>query len=746
MKDLAPTARAVEPPLPGLTPGDLYYVLFRHKWKILACTLCGLIGIPLLYFVRPPVYVSEATIMVRYISETRTTSRSSEDTQIRSPDVRGENIINSEIAILTSLDLVQAALETLDRTGGPESMTQQILKPFGGGTNAVRAAVIVRKNLQTQVPKNNNTLTISFRHPDPATTQIVLRQLVETYRKRHAEIHQGVGFLAEFYSRQAELLRASLSQTEEELNRVTTNANVISIAETKQACIQQISRIEEELFTAQAQLEEKRTSLNELRKLASARSSDGAAATNAPVIPAAQIERYRLVCAERGTQLKRQRDLRLTLTDEHPLLKPPREDLARLEVEKQKLEEEYPLLVDTVDTGPAQATARREGPDPMTEALAVATLESRVATLTNQLETVRVQAARVVQAEPNILQLQRQRDMEETKLRFYSSSLEQARLDENYGTGKITNISVVQNPTPAALDNSRLRKPLLALLAFSLLGGPALAFFIDRFLDQSIKRLVDLERFGRFPVFMSIPDTSIAGSKTGIPAGISGPPASAFGDGVPPWDPQHKLRAYYEGLRDRLVTHFEVRNMNHKPKLVAVTSCRDGAGVTTIAAGLAATLSETGDGNVLLVDMNLQEGAAHPFQHGKPACALSQALESSSRDPALVHENLYVVTAEETNNQKLPRVLPRRFANLVPKMKASDFDYIIFDMPPITQTSVTPRLSGFMDLVLMVVESEKTGLETLTRAHGLLTESRASVAAVLNKLRRYVPKGLSQEF
>jgi Mrp family chromosome partitioning ATPase len=185
--------------------------------------------------------------------------------------------------------------------------------------------------------------------------------------------------------------------------------------------------------------------------------------------------------------------------------------------------------------------------------------------------------------------------------------------------------------------------------------------------------------------------------------------------------------------------------MTHKPKMIAVTSCTRGAGVTTMAAGLAATLSETGDGNVLLVDMNLQEGAVHPFRQGRPDCGLSEALEDKTRDTAMVQENLYLVSAHETNNQKLPRVLPKRFAHLVPRMKASDYDYIIFDMPPITQTSVTPRLAGFMDMVLMVIESEKTGQEIVKRAEALLNESRATVGVVLNKQRAYVPRRLCQE-
>ena len=78
------------------------------------------------------------------------------------------------------------------------------------------------------------------------------------------------------------------------------------------------------------------------------------------------------------------------------------------------------------------------------------------------------------------------------------------------------------------------------------------------------------------------------------------------------------MHSHYDALRDRLVTYFESINLTRKPKLVAVTSTDKGAGVSTIAAGLAASLSETGDGRVLLVDMNRGTGAAQQFIHGKP--------------------------------------------------------------------------------------------------------------------------------
>jgi Mrp family chromosome partitioning ATPase len=90
----------------------------------------------------------------------------------------------------------------------------------------------------------------------------------------------------------------------------------------------------------------------------------------------------------------------------------------------------------------------------------------------------------------------------------------------------------------------------------------------------------------------------------------------------------------------------------------------------------------------------------------------------------------------------LPRVLPKRFSHLVPLMKASDYDYIIFDMPPVNEISITPRLARFMDMVLLVIESEKTSREAGMRAASLLAESKTNVGLVLNKNRSYLPKRL----
>jgi polysaccharide biosynthesis transport protein len=202
------------------------------------------------------------------------------------------------------------------------------------------------------------------------------------------------------------------------------------------------------------------------------------------------------------------------------------------------------------------------------------------------------------------------------------------------------------------------------------------------------------------------------------------------------------LSAFNEALRDRLINYFETQNMTHKPKLVGITSASPEAGASTVAAGLAAALSECGDGNVLLVDMT--PPPAQRGQNGGKAFGLDEVIESANKHEALVRDNLYLAQGMGTNGS-LPRILPKRLNQLMPRLKASDYDYIIFDLPPVSQTSIAQRLAGFMDITLLVLESEGTHREAARRAAGLLQESKASVAAVLNKCRSYVPRRLDNE-
>jgi len=142
--------------------------------------------------------------------------------------------------------------------------------------------------------------------------------------------------------------------------------------------------------------------------------------------------------------------------------------------------------------------------------------------------------------------------------------------------------------------------------------------------------------------------------------------------------------------------------------------------------------------------MHADGGAAHQFLWGKPHFGLLDALDKEKRDDTQVQENLYVV-AEREMNGGLSKILPKRFVQLVPRLKLSDYDYVIFDLPEMSRTSIAPRIGRFMDMVLVVAEAERTNADVLRQCAKILTDSGATVGAVLNRTRQHVPPRFSHE-
>src|SRR5262245_48069151 len=279
------------------------------------------------------------------------------------------------------------------------------------------------------------------------------------------------------------------------------------------------------------------------------------------------------------------------------------------------------------------------------------------------------------------------------------------------------NISAVQRPSPPSLETKTRYKITLALAGGGVALGFALALLRGLVLNQTVGRPLELETRLDIPLMLSIPyANSRNGHKALPPNGAVANPgalvARSHHSKLPPWETGHFMRPYCDAIRDRLGLYFELNNLTHKPKLVGVAGFSEKGGTSTLAAGLAASLSETDEGKVLLVDINLGPEDVHPFFKGKPAYSLTAALKPQT-EIASASENLYLATVGSPTTGGLAQVGLKKFFDMMPNMKASDFDYIIFDMPPLHQTSPTWGMSAFMDKFLLVVEAEKNNRELI---------------------------------
>jgi uncharacterized protein involved in exopolysaccharide biosynthesis/Mrp family chromosome partitioning ATPase len=386
-------------------------------------------------------------------------------------------------------------------------------------------------------------------------------------------------------------------------------------------------------------------------------------------------------------------------------------------------------------------------PKPTDEKAKAAGAQAKVETLKARLRDVQQRMKQLTELGPQIEDLERKREMDETNYKYFAASLEKARIDEALDPSKMPNISAVQRPSPPALESKQRDKIALGLAGAGIALGVALALLRGLMLNRTVGRPLELETQLHIPLMLSIPYSNARNGHLALTNGSS--PGSVATATRPrraklaPWEPGHFIRPYCDAIRDRLGLYFELNHLTHKPKLVGVTSFSEEAGTSTLAAGLAASLSETNDGKVLLVDVKLGPEEVHPFFKGKPAYPLNAALKPNGTIDS-ASDNLYLATVGSSNAGPAQLGL-KRFFDMMPNLKASDFDYIIFDMPSLDQTSPTWGMSAFMDKLLLVVEAEKNNREMIKRSYGKLMAERNNVAVVVNKARSYIPKWLDNE-
>ena len=782
-------ATPAQPPEGGLnlTASDIYFILFRHKTKIILIILLGLVSGATVYNFWPEEYQSEAQLLVRYVTEKREVVDSNQDTRVTSTGGRGnEHILQTEIAILNSLDLAEDVVKTI----GPDNIVREL--PEGhGGPLAPLAANIVADGIEAG--GRSNIINLTFTHADPTLPQTVLRTTIDTYIEKHVSIHRARGgTFDDFLTQQTDQLKAKLNQTENELLTALKRAGVMDIASAKTTLTAEMARIQQTILETEVELAENLSSIEEIqsrRQTTSRNQSNGVAELDTEENFNAELENafeeYEQVKTALEILKSRERELLLTYTSANSLVKGVREQISDSESKIQEFENRHPEILES-----KIVTAAQGGNPLLTEAnllrsqqIRVRGLQTRLEVLAKQLESLRERANQIETAELAVRELERRKNLEETNYQNFLTSLERTRLDEALSAGKINNITVIQNPTPVRLALSQKIKFAGGATAAIAALGLVWAFAWELFIDRTVKRPIEIQRDVGLPLFLTLPDTKgktfrklygrsssrmklLTGKKKAAKAktserytpksstlqaaaksnpemyGAKGSETASNGE-IAPWDEHYPLHNYFEALRDKVISYFESKNLQHKPKLIGLTGLGEDPGVSTIASGVASSLSKTEGGNVLLVDMTLGKESAQQFYKGEEVSDLEEALDKPQR--AQLQENLYVV-AEGSNGYKLPKLLPSRLNSIIPKLKASDFDYIVFDMPAVSPISATPRLASFMDVMLMVVESEKTDKEVVKQAAELLSESKAHLGAVLNKTKSYVPRQLEQDF
>jgi len=570
---------------------------------------------------------------------------------------------------------------------------EKLLKDSGGKGTITDAASSILKGLKVTPLKGSNILSVSYQNNNPELAVQVLQELVTRYFDKHLEVHRSIGAFA-FVKNETDQVRAQLNETEEQLKQMKSKIGISSVVEGTATLNAELTKNKQDLAAGEAELAAQKARVTALERWVAA--ADKNDSDNSGRQPSGKAVREYQTLFNRVAYLRQmETELLSKYTPENRMVKIKQAQIEDLERQRRDLEAKYPSIVATILTTGGSPNTR---PDLTAERSRLVEIQARTDTLRSQQNGIQDRIKLFSGLAPQMAELERKKNLEETNYQYFEASLEKARIDETLDPSRMPNISVVQKPSPASVALGDVKKVVLGLAAGGLALGIGLALLIELVLDRTVKRPLELETRHNIPLLLSVPHFGRNGHlrlrlDNAIGDPVKGLPDSAR-HSVAPWEDDHSIRPFCNAIRDRLAYYFEVNRMTHKPKLVAVTGLSKGAGASTLAAGLAASLSEGGTEKVLLVDEQLS---------------------------------------------------PRRFYDLISQFRVSDYDYVIFDLPFLSETSPTPAMAGFADKVLLVVEAEKSNPDTVKRAYEALGAAKARVSVIFNKSRSYGPKWLECE-
>lgn len=742
----------------GFSVHDVLYVVFKHKWKILLLSLIGfsIAGVMAYRMMREPSYVSVAKLMVRYVVE-RTTIDPEAGNQMMSGGMM------TEMEILTSRDTaVEVASEV-----GPEKLMPDAASP----PTATDAAGVIEAGLKVESPGPlSNMLYLTYRNANSKLTTEVLAQIIQTYFKKHLELHRNTETFTQV-SKQTDEARSNLRQTEEEINQLKQKSKVLTIEETMKEFESRRQATRKNQMETESQLAEQGAKVAALQRSQASQpdrkvnegqpaQTDERGIGDPP--PTAQdvederqhalaIDEYNNLAARMATLQQRRNEQLLTRKPGDPGLASLDRQISAVQSRGLDLVEQFPDL--------ARKRASNQGGRSNTPVLSLedekfleSALKAKLDSIKAQSKDLESEVTRISSLGFQLQDLERRRQLEEEKYRYFQSSLEKARLDETLDPNKIPNIKVMQSPTPPIKSIDMKVMKLVLAIAFSGLGmGLALAFLIEMVIDRRVSRPIEIRTRLQLPLMLSIPYIR---SSDGIAKLVGDYPAlespEDSGELILPPVPrrneiksadksaEHFIAPYVAAIHDRITFNFQVNNINHKPKLVALTGLSGGAGTSTIAAGLAKAFAENGERKVLLVDLNADSNRSHSH----PADSLFKAVELSRTERfRLSPRNLYFASATTRRDSRDSHALaPTALHEIMPHLVASDYDYIIFDMPPVGPTSPTLTMAGFMDKVLLVLDGDNTTRENLSWGYMELEKAKADVSCIFNKARSHAPR------
>ena len=462
-------------------------VLFKRKWWLVVCTLAVAVPVGVMTYRKAPEYETSAKVFVRNARADPTLSPIGVADRTIAVSVT-PTVINSEIQILKSLDLVK---QTIEKTAYPLLKTPDDATP--GEQERALQGVLARLSVTPVV--DSNVIDVKFRDGDPARAAGFVNTLTTLYLDKHTQVHRGARDAAGFFEDQAGRYAAQFEKTRQAVVQFQDDAKIIDLGDEMTQNLNRLFALEAQLKDIQGQIEgaEKETRVLEqlIAELPDEQPTQRTITTN----PEVTLLRTRLI------DLERQRDELLSrYTPNSRLVVDKEAEIAAL---RERLGVKQETIVD------ATIVARNSTKENLRQQLMAK------ASLTSSLEGRKHSLIRETTSYSTRLELLKGKSHEYAKLRqenaiarenflLYRKKSEEARIAVAMDEQKLINTGIMQNAPVPVLPTGR---GLTIAVAFGTIAGLALGVgsaFTLEFFNSSVQHESDIERFLQVPVLATI--------------------------------------------------------------------------------------------------------------------------------------------------------------------------------------------------------------------------------------------------
>jgi tyrosine-protein kinase Etk/Wzc len=176
-------------------------------------------------------------------------------------------------------------------------------------------------------------------------------------------------------------------------------------------------------------------------------------------------------------------------------------------------------------------------------------------------------------------------------------------------------------------------------------------------------------------------------------------------------DEQEGFKESFRVLRTKINTHFE-----YNKKVFMFTSCEENTGKTSIVANLAISIAHSNK-KVLVVDCDLKKGTlSRLLEVPKDSPGIINYLSGDAGTPYIynkIHDNLDILPAGGICEESSDLLTSEKMHKLHKLIKNSDYDYVIFDTPPVTRVVDALILGKLVKETILILRPEHTFKESV---------------------------------